>query len=96
MLRTACRHGWAKIVRYTESLIKEDLRFSKKPDDLVFNITEGAVCPITQEVLTKEMRKLGCSKCKNVFDYNALTEWLNSGEDNKCPFRCVVSEFYEV
>ena len=95
-LQRATLYGYDETVKYIKSLIKEDLQFPKKPDDLVFNITEGAKCPITQEVLTKEMRKLGCSECKNVFDYNALTKWLNFGEGKKCPFRCDGSVFYEV
>ena len=95
-IRVARNNGCTEIVQYIESLIKEEPQFSKKPDDSGFKKTEGAVCPITQEVLTKEMRKLGCSKCKNVFDYNGLTKWLDSDEGNKCPFRCDGSVFYEV
>lgn len=94
-LEWICTEEYYYINIYIKGLTKKSI-FPKKPDDLVFKKTEGVLCPITQKVLTKDMRKLGCSKCMNVFSYDELTKWLNFGKGKKCPFRCDGSVFYEV
>ncbi len=84
------------VVRYLESLVSEqENTFSKIQDNMVF--LNNKECPITHEILTEEIEKIGCSKCKNLFSKKALETWIyDFNKGSKCPFRCENPVFYEI
>jgi len=66
------------------------IEWEKKPDNLLFR--ESDECPISKKKFTKNVKKLGCSKCLNVFDKNTLIDWLKI--KNECPLCRETSIFY--
>lgn len=69
-----------------------ELRVYDKPDGFpAFRNTYE--CPISQIKFTDDIKKIGCSKCLNVFERTSLEEWLETGQD-KCPMCRAVSVFY--
>ena len=60
-----------------------------------FQFRQCDECPITHETFTDEMKKLVCSKCKNVFSKEVLEDWFVV-QGKKCPLRCKGAEFYEI
>lgn len=70
-----------------------DTLWSNKPDELP-PFRELSECPISKEVFSSSVHKLGCSNCLNIFTKTALEEWLKTNDDNKCPMCRVGKQFY--
>jgi len=91
--RWASKNCHLEVVEYLKSLGCGKINYPVKPEG--FRFRNNKECPITHEPLTDEMEKVGCSKCKNVFNKETLENWFDR-QGKKCPFRCKNTEFYEV
>ena len=73
--------------------IRINLDLFEYPDkDNKINFRKYDICPITLEKFKNNTKKLGCSKCLNIFSKNELIKWMKY--KNICPYKCKNNKFY--